>query len=129
MRARHRHITLIKMRADVIDVAIGAHVSWLARMHNAAAGIDRDGLNPEQFIDDHACAFGSWLYAGKSLFPDPASYDNICLLHRHFHKDAAATATLTNRLADNAKIARTLELLDVCSAQLVDSLQSLRDSA
>ncbi len=88
-----------------IELAISAHASWKQRLAMAIIAHQCDDITPEQAADDTHCAFGHWLY--KDINPEYKHgplYDEICNVHKQFHKEAGAIlALVTSGKEEEAK--------------------------
>ncbi len=77
-----------------IGEAIHFHTAWKRRLRHAIDTGQTDISVEDVARDDH-CDFGRWLYGPALSDADRnGAYENICQLHKQFHRIAAATLQL-----------------------------------
>lgn len=80
-----------------IDVAIGAHQNWKARLALYLEGKSTEDLRPEVICHDDRCDLGKWIHSdGQKQLGQYAMFAELRAVHKIFHQHASSVVALQN---------------------------------
>ena len=105
------------------DGVIAAHSAWKGHLRAFLEG--RENLDSSTVANQHACAFGKWIFGEGARYRGTAEYETVVKLHGEFHKCAAAVVA-QGRAADATKAIGPSSAFAQASSKLVHAIMKLR---
>lgn len=110
---------------ELLDICIADHLLWRWRVYNMLLGYEM--INIDTIGTHYECRLGKWYYStGKEVFNGNRVFADMEKSHADLHK-FAKEATIAYEKKDMKAAEEALAKMDLCSKEVVDALDVLRD--